>query len=141
MAAEKEAKPKLLSGGNPQIAKGDGDAPVQAYVDALPGWKQQVGRRIDDLVVRTVPGVQKAVKWNSPFYRVEGQGWFLSFHAFSKALKVTFFDGVSLDPPPPGGTAKDARWIDVHEHDFDEHEAQLAAWIGQAVALPGWLTK
>lgn len=130
-------KVRLLSGGNPQIAKGDGDAPVAEYVAALDGWKQDVVRRIDALVVRTVPGVQKAVKWNSPFYGVEGAGWFLSFHVFTKYVKVTFFRGTALRPPPAGGTAKDARWIDVHEDDFDE--AQMKDWIRQAAALPGWM--
>jgi hypothetical protein len=130
------AEPKLLSGGNPQIAKGDGDAPVQAYIDAMPGWKRDIGRRLDALVVRTVPHVRKAVKWNSPFYGIEGQGWFLSFHTFTSYVKVTFFQGTSLRPAPPGGTAKDARWIDVREDDLDE--AQLVAWIEQAADLPGW---
>ncbi|MFY3742492.1 DUF1801 domain-containing protein [Anaeromyxobacter sp. Red801] len=129
-------KPVLLSGGNPQIAKADGDAPVQAYLAALPGWKREVGQRLDALITRTVPGVRKAVKWNSPFYGVEGQGWFVGLHAFSKAIKVTFFKGTSLQPVPPGGTGKDGRWIDVHEDDLDE--AQLAAWVKQAAAIPGW---
>lgn len=129
-------KPVLLSGGNPQIAKADGDAPVQAYLAALPGWKSDVGRRLDALIARTVPGVQKAVKWNSPFYGIEGQGWFLSFHAFTNFIKVTFFQGTSLQPPPQGGKAKEARWIDVHKGDLDE--AQMAKWIRQAAKLPGW---
>ncbi len=126
----------LLSGGNPQIAKADGDDPVQAYIAAMPDWKSDVGRRLDALVVRTVPGVHKAIKWNSPFYGIAGQGWFLSFHCFTSYVKVTFFQGTSLRPAPTGGTAKDARWIDVHEDDFDE--VQLTAWIRQAAALPGW---
>jgi hypothetical protein len=130
------AKPTLLAGGNPQIAKADGDAPVQAYIAAMPGWKRDVGRRLDALIVRTVPGVRKAVRWNSPFYGIEGQGWFLSFHTFTNYVKVTFFLGTSLRPVPPGGKAKDARWIDVHEDDLDE--AQMATWIRQAAALPGW---
>ena len=130
------SKPALLAGGNPQIAKADGDAPVQAYIAAMPGWKSGVGRRLDKLIVRTVPGARKAVKWNSPFYGIEGQGWFLSFHTFTNYVKVTFFQGTSLRPAPPGGKAKDARWIDVHEDDLDE--AQLAAWIRRAAALPGW---
>jgi hypothetical protein len=130
------AKPALLAGGNPQIAKADGDAPVQAYIAAVPGWKSDVGRRLDKLIVRTVPGVRKAVKWNSPFYGIEGQGWFLSFHTFTNYVKVTFFQGTSLRPVPPGGKAKEARWIDIHEDDLDE--AQLAKWIRQAAALPGW---
>lgn len=126
----------LLSGGNPQIAKADGDAPVRAYLAALPGWKRAVARRIDTLVVRAVPNVRKAVKWNSPFYGVEGQGWFLSFHVFTRYIKVTFFRATALRPVPPGGTGKDARWIDVYEHDLDE--AQMTQWITQAAALPGW---
>ena len=130
------ANPALLAGGNPQIAKADGDAPVQAYVAAMPGWKSDVGRRLDALIVHTVPGVRKAVKWNSPFYGIEGQGWFLSFHTFTNYVKVTFFQGTSLRPVPRGGKAKDARWIDIHEADLDE--AQMAAWIRQAAALPGW---
>jgi hypothetical protein len=138
---KRSAKPaktvKLLAGGNPQIAKADGDAPVQAYIAALPGFKRDVGRRLDALVVRAVPGVRKAVKWNSPFYGVHGQGWFLSFHAFTRYVKVTFFKGTSLEPAPPGGNAREARWIDVHEDDLDEE--QLAAWVKQAAALPGWL--
>ncbi|MEQ1890962.1 MAG: DUF1801 domain-containing protein [Planctomycetota bacterium] len=139
---EKPAKPvKLLSGGNPQIAKGDGDAPVQAYLDALPGWKRDVGRKLDALLVKSVPGVKKAVKWNSPFYGVEGQGWFLGVHAFTRYLKVTFFRGAALRPVPPGGTekSKDARWIDLHEGDTLD-EKQLGAWLKQAAALPGWMS-
>lgn len=129
----------LLAGGNPQIAKGDGDAPVKAYIAAMPGWKREVGERIDALVVRRVPAVQKAVRWNSPFYGVEGKGWFLSFHVFTRYVKVTFFSGTSLRPIPPGGTArsKDARWIDIHEGELDE--AQLAKWIKQAARIPGWI--
>ena len=130
------AKPALLAGGNPRIAKADGDAPVRAYIAAMPGWKSDVGRRLDTLIVRTVPGVRKAVKWNSPLYGIEGQGWFLSFHTFTNYVKVTFFQGTSLRPIPPGGMAKDARWIDIHEDDLDE--AQMAAWILQATVLPGW---
>src|SRR5512145_2136178 len=127
---------KLLSGGNPQIAKGDGDAPVQAYIAAMPGWKRDLGKRLDALIVRSVPNVRKAVKWNSPFYGVEGQGWFLSFHVFTRYVKVTFFRGTSLRPVPPGGTDKDARWIDIREDDLDE--AQMAKWVKQAAAIPGW---
>jgi hypothetical protein len=130
------AKPVLLAGGNPQIAKADGDAPVQAYIAALPGWKRDIGRRLDALIMRNVPGVGKAVRWNSPFYGIQGQGWFLSFHAFTGYVKVTFFQGASLKPVPSGGTAKDARWIDIHEDDLDDE--QLAAWIRQAATLPGW---
>ena len=137
----REAKPvKLLSGGNPQIAKADGDAPVQAYIAAMPGWKRDLGKRLDALIVRTVPNVRKAVKWNSPFYGVEGQGWFLSFHVFTRYVKVTFFRGTSLRPVPPGGTekSKDSRWIDIHEGDKLD-EAQMATWVKQAAALPGWV--
>jgi hypothetical protein len=136
----KASKPvKLLSGGNPQIAKAEGDAPVRAYIAAMPGWKRGVGERLDALIVRTVPGVRKAVKWNSPFYGVEGQGWFLSFHVFTRYVKVTFFSGTSLRPVPPGGTPKsqDTRWVDIHEDGFDEE--QLADWVKQAAALPGWV--
>jgi hypothetical protein len=131
------AKPALLSGGNPQIAKGYGDAPVQAYIAAMPGWKSDVGRRLDALIVRTVPGVHKAVKWNSPFYGIEGQGWFLSFHCFTKYVKVAFFRGAALRPAPPGESKhKDVRYLDIHEDDeFDE--AQFAAWVKQASLLPG----
>src|SRR5687767_1209315 len=112
----------LLSGGNPQIAKADGDAPVQAYIAAMPEWKRDLGERLDALIVRNVPNVLKAVKWNSPFYGIEGQGWFLSFHVFTRYVKVTFFSGTSLRPVPPGGTAKskDTRWIDIHKDQFDE---------------------
>jgi hypothetical protein len=126
----------LLSGGNPQIAKGDGDAPVQEYITAMPGWKRDIGRRLDALIVRTVPNVHKAVRWNSPFYGIKGQGWFLGFHVFTRYIKVTFFRGTSLHPIPPGGTGKDARWIDIHEDDLNE--AQMAQWIRQAAAIPGW---
>ena len=128
--------PVLLSGGNPQIARADGDAPVRAYIAAMPGWKRTIGKRLDTLVVRTVPGVRKAVKWNSPMYGVEGQGLFLGFHTFARYVKVTFFKGTSLRPVPPGGTGKEARWIDVHEDDLDER--QMASWVKQAAALPGW---
>jgi hypothetical protein len=130
------AKPALLSGGNPQIAKAGGDAPVQAYIAAMPGWKRDVGRRLDALIVRNVPSVRKAVKWNSPFYGIAGQGWFLAFHVFTHYVKVTFFRGTGLRPVPPGGTSKDARWIDIHEDDLDA--AQMAKWVRQAAAMPGW---
>jgi|ERR1051325_3710404 hypothetical protein len=133
-----KAKPVvLLSGGNPQIAKADGNAPVQAYIAAMPGWKRDIGKRLDTLIVRNVPNVRKAVKWNTPFYGIAGQGWFLGFHVFTRYVKVTFFRGTSLRPVPPGGKAREARWIDIHEDDFDE--AQLTSWITQAAALPGWL--
>jgi len=132
----KGEKVTLLSGGNPQITKGYGDAPVQAYIAAIPGWKRELGRRIDKLVVRTVPGVQKAVKWNSPFYGLEGQGWFLSFHCFTKYIKVTFFRGRSLSPVPPGESRHpEVRYLDVHEDQLDE--SQLAHWVKQASELPG----
>ena len=128
---------RLLSGGNPQIPKGDGDAPVQAYIAAMPGWKSDVGRRLDDLIVRNVPNVRKAVRWNSPFYGIEGQGWFLSYHVFTRYVKVTFFRGALLRPTLPGaGKDKDSRWIDIYEDKLDEE--QLAAWIRQAAAMPGW---
>jgi hypothetical protein len=134
-----EAKPvKRLAGGNPQIAKADGDAPVQAYIAAMPDWKRDLGKRLDALVVQNVPNVRKAVKWNSPFYGIEGQGWFLSFHVFTHYVKVTFFRGTSLQPVPPGGTGKEARWIDVREGDPLD-EAQLTDWVKQAAALPGWV--
>jgi hypothetical protein len=130
------AKPKLLSGGNPQIAKGYGDAPVQAYIAAMPGWKSDVGRNIDALIVRTVPGVAKAVKWNSPFYGVEEGVWFLSFHVFAKYIKVAFFRGAQLRPVPPGTSKqKDVRYLDIYEDGFDD--AQFADWVKQASALPG----
>jgi hypothetical protein len=130
--------PKLLSGGNPQIAKGDGDAPVQAWIAAMPGWKRDLGRRIDALVERTVPGVRKAVKWNSPFYGVEERGWFLSLHAFTHYLKLTFFRGAALRPPPPGPSRHpEVRYLDLREGELDE--ARLAAWVKQAAALPGWM--
>jgi hypothetical protein len=126
----------LLSGGNPQIAKGEGDAPVQAYIAAMPGWKSEVGKGLDALIVRTVPAVRKAVKWNSPLYGVEGQGWFLGIHVFAEYIKVAFFRGASLKPVPPG-TSKDpnTRYLDIHEGGLDE--TQFAAWVKQASQLPG----
>ena len=131
------AKPKLLSGGNPQIAKGEGDAPVQAYIAAMPGWKSDVGRHLDALIERIVPDVRKAVKWNSPFYGVEERGWFLSYHCFTKYVKVAFFRGTSLRPVPPGESKhKEVRYLDIHEDDALD-EARLAAWIKQASRLPG----
>ena len=137
--SRKTAKPARLAGGNPQIAKADGDEPVQAYIAAMPGWKRDVGRRLDALIARTVPGVRKAVKWNSPFYGVEGQGWFLSFHTFTNYVKVAFFRGTSLRPPPPGESRqKEVRYLDVHEGDRLD-EAQLASWIRQAATVPGWM--
>ena len=137
-AGRAASKPKLLSGGNPQIPKGDGDAPVKAYVAAMPGWKRDVGRRLDALIERTVPGVRKAVKWNSPFYGVEGKGWFLNFHCFTKYVKVAFFRGASLRPAPPGESKhEDVRYLDIYE-DSPFDEAQLAKWVRQAAGLPGW---
>ena len=134
-------KPALLSGGNPQIKKADGDAPVQAYIAAMPGWKRDVGRRLDALIAAAVPGVRKAVKWNSPFYDFEGQGeghaWFLSFHCFTNHVKVAFFRGAALSPLPPGASKqRHVRYLDIREDD-ELDEAQLAAWVKQAAALPG----
>ncbi len=131
------AKPKLLSGGNPQIAKADGDAPVQAYIAAMPGWKRDVGRRLDALIVRTVPNVRKAVRWNTPFYGIEGQGWFLGFHCITKYVKVAFFRGTSLRPlPPVESKQKDVRYFHIHEDDQLDEEL-VASWIRQASELPG----
>jgi hypothetical protein len=133
------AKPKVLAGGNPQIPKADGDGPVQAYIAAMPGWKSDVGRRVDSIVTRTVPDVVKAVKWNSPLWGIEGQGWFLGAHCFTKYVKLTFFRGKSLRPPPPGQSkSKDVAYLDIHEGDAID-EKQLATWIRQAAALPGFL--
>jgi len=135
--SRKLAKPTLLAGGNPQIAKAEGDAPVQAYIAAMPAWKRDVGRRLDALIGRTVPDVHKAVKWNSPLYGVEGQGWFLSFHCYTKYVKVTFFRGASLSPLPPGDSKhKEVRHLDIRETDPLD-EAQLAAWVERASRLPG----
>jgi hypothetical protein len=130
-------KPVLLSGGNPQIAKADGDAPVQAYIAAMPGWKHDVGRCLDALIVRTVPDVYKAVKWNTPFYGIEGQGWFLGFHCITKYVKVAFFRGTSLRPlPPVESKQKEVRYLHIHEDDPID-EAQFADWVKQASQLPG----
>ena len=135
--ARRTKKPVLLSGGNPQIAKGDGDAPVRAYIAAMPGWKRALGRRLDALIVRSVPHVRKAVKWNSPFYGIEGQGWFLSFHCFARYVKVAFFRGSSLRPLPPGESRhKQVRYLDIREDD-ELDEAQFAACVEQASRLPG----
>lgn len=132
----KSGKVVLLSGGNPQIAKGYGDAPVQAYIAAMPGWKRDVGRRLDALIEQAVPRVSKAVKWNSPFYGLEGEGWFLAYHCFEKYIKVTFFRGTSLDPVPPGTSKhKEVRYLDIREDDLDE--AQFTDWVKQASRLPG----
>ncbi len=133
----KTAEPKLLSGGNPQIAKGYGDAPIQAYIAAMPEWKSDVGRRLDALIVRAVPGVQKAVKWNSPFYGMGDSQWFLSFHCFAKYIKIAFFRGASLKPVPPvTSTQKDVRYLHILE-DEKLDEAQFTAWVKQASKLPG----
>ena len=135
--AKASGGPVLLAGGNPQIPKGEGDGPVQAYIAAMPGWKRDVGRRLDALIVRAVPDVHKAVKWNSPFYGVEGEGWFLNIHCFTKYVKVAFFRGTSLRPVPPGASKhEEVRYLDIREDDqFDE--AQLADWVKQASQLPG----
>jgi hypothetical protein len=133
---KRATKPKLLAGGNPQIAKGYGDAPVQAYIAAIPGWKRDVGRRLDALIARTVPNVYKAVKWNSPFYGIEGNGWFLSFHCYTNYIKVAFFRGASLRPRPPGESKqKEVRYLDVRDEELDE--AQFVDWVKQASKLPG----
>jgi hypothetical protein len=130
-------KPVLLTGGNPQIPKGYGDAPVQAYIAAIPDWKRELGHRLDAIIVRTVPSVQKAVKWNSPFYGIENEGWFLNFHCFTKYVKVAFFRGTSLRPVPPGESRhKEVRYLDIHEDD-ELDEGELAAWVEQASQLPG----
>jgi hypothetical protein len=138
VARKAAAKPVLLAGGNPQIAMADGDAPVQAYLAAMPGWKSHVGRRLDAIIVRTVPGVRKAVKWNSPFYGVEGRGWFLGLHTFTNYVKVAFFRGTSLRPVPPGESKNEGvRYVEIRGRDRLD-EAQMATWIRQAAALPGW---
>ncbi|MEP7353258.1 MAG: DUF1801 domain-containing protein, partial [Acidobacteriota bacterium] len=136
--SSKVVEPNLLTGGNPQIAKGDGDAPVQAYIAAMPGWKSDVGLRLDKLIVRAIPEVRKAVKWNSPLYGVEGQGWFLGVHVFAKYIKVAFFRGTSLRPVPPGESkSNDARYFHIHENE-EIDEAQFTRWVKQASELPGW---
>ena len=132
-----DGTPVLLSGGNPQVPKGDGNAPVQAYIAAMPDWKRDVGRRLDALIEGAAPGVRKAVRWNSPWYGVAGQGWFATYHVFARYVKVTFLNGSSLSPVPPGsGKDPDSRWVDVYEGELDEK--QMAAWIRQAASLPGW---
>jgi hypothetical protein len=129
----------VLSGGNPRIAKAEGDAPVQAYIAGMPGWKRDLGKRLDALIVRNVPNVRKAVKWNSPLYGIEARGWFLGVHTFARYVKVAFFRGTSLRPVPPGASkGKDTRYIDIHEGD-ELDEAQMAIWVKQAAALPGWV--
>lgn len=134
---EARSEVKLLSGGNPQIPKGDGDAPVQAYIEAMPGWKRDVGRSLDALIERHVPGVRKAVRWNSPFYGVEGQGWFLSFHCFTRYVKVTFLRGASLDPVPPVASKHpETRYFHIHEGE-ELDEALWSEWLRQAAKIPG----
>jgi hypothetical protein len=134
--SRRSAKVVLLAGGNPQIAKGVGDAPVQAYIAAMPGWKSELGKRLDALIVRTVPQVRKAVKWNTPFYGIEGEGWFLAFHTYTRYVQVAFFRGTSLRPLPPGASkTEDTRYVALHEGELDE--AQMATWVKQAAALPG----
>ena len=129
----------VLAGGNPRIAKADGDAPVQAYIAAMPDWRRDIGKRLDALIVKNVPDVCKAVKWNSPLYGIEGQGWFLSFHTFTHYVKVAFFRGTSLRPVPPGTSkGKETRYVDIREGELDE--AQMARWVKQAAALPGWVS-
>jgi hypothetical protein len=136
-SSRKPAKPVLLSGGNPQIPKGDGDGPVQAYIAAMPGWKRAIGRRLDALIARTVPGVCKAVKYNGPLYGIEGQGWFMGFYCFTSYVKLTFFRGTSLRPVPPGESKhKEVRYFSIYENEALD-EAQLAGWIAQASKLPG----
>jgi hypothetical protein len=138
-ASKSAAKPVLLAGGNPQIPKAAGDTPVRAYIEAMPGWKRKVGRDLDALIVRTVPKVSKAVKWNSPFYGMEGKGWFLSFHCFNRYVKVAFFNGTALEPLPPGESKdKSTRYLDIYEDD-DIDEKLVAPWIKQASKLPGWV--
>jgi len=129
---------KLLSGGNPQIPKGDGDEPVRAYIAAMPGWKSDVGRRLDELIVAHFPNVQKAVRWNSPFYGIEGQGWLVSFHVLTKYVQLNFFCGALLNPVPTGsGKDPNARWLNIYEGDTID-EAQITKWLKQAAKLPGW---
>jgi len=138
MSGKAPRKPKLLSGGNPQIAKADGDEPVQAYIDAMPGWKSDAGRQLDAIITRAVPSVKKAVRWNSPFYGIEGEGWILGVHCFAKYIKVAFFQGASFDPiPPVASKDKNARYFHIYEGDALD-EAQLRKWVKQASKLPGW---
>ena len=138
MSGKAPRKPKLLSGGNPQIAKADGDEPVQAYIAAMPGWKSDAGRELDAIITRALPSVKKAVRWNSPFYGIEGEGWFLGLHCLTKYIKVAFFQGASLDPiPPVASKDKNARYFHIHEGDALD-EAQIRKWVKQASKLPGW---
>lgn len=137
-AAPADQPVKLLAGGNPQIAKGDGDEPVQAYIAAMPAWKHDVGRRLDTIITEALPSVRKAVRWNSPFYGVDGRGWFLNFHCFTNYVRVAFFKGASLRPNPPGPSKqKDVRYLDIHEHDPID-DTQMSDWVSQASKLPGW---
>ena len=137
--AAKSPRVKLLSGGNPQIAKAEGDAPVQAYIAAMPGWKSALGKLLDSIIVGSVPEVRKAVKWNSPFYGVEGKGWFLALHVFNQFVRVTFFRGTQLEPLPPGPSkVRDVRYYDIREGEFDA--ARFSSWVTQAAAMPGWLS-
>ena len=137
-ASSSKSPVRLLAGGNPQIPMGEGDGPVQAYIAAMPGWKRDLGKRLDALIVRSVPGVHKAVKWNSPFYGIEGNGWFLSWHVFARYVKVGFYRGTALRPPPPGASkVKGMRYLDIHQGELDE--AQFTTWVKQAAALPGWV--
>jgi len=138
MSGKAPRKPKLLSGGNPQIAKADGDEPVQAYIAAMPGWKSDAGRELDAIITRALPSVKKAVRWNSPFYGIEGEGWFLGLHCLTKYIKVAFFQGASLDPiPPVASKDKNARYFHIYEGDALD-EAQIRKWVKQASKLPGW---
>ncbi|ALR21086.1 DUF1801 domain-containing protein [Sphingobium baderi] len=140
MANPMSSEPRLLSGGNPQIPKGDGDAPVQAYIAAMPGWKSEAGRWLDDLIVRAVPNARKAVKWNSPFYGVEGNGWFLSYHCMTRYIKLAFFSGAGLDPLPPVTSKNaDTRYVHIFEDERPD-EALMVSWIRQAAGLPGWMS-
>jgi hypothetical protein len=139
MAKKPQHSVVLLAGGNPQIAKADGDAPVQAYIAAMPGWKSALGKRLDAIIVRNAPDAHKAVRWNSPFYGVEGHGWIVTFRVLTRYVKVTFFNGMALHPIPPGGTQRSgkSRWLDIYEND-ELDEQQLASWVQQAAAVPGW---
>jgi hypothetical protein len=138
MSGKAPRKPKMLSGGNPQIAKADGDEPVQAYIAAMPGWKSDAGRELDAIITRALPSVKKAVRWNSPFYGIEGEGWFLGLHCLTKYIKVAFFQGASLDPiPPVASKDKNARYFHIYEGDALD-EAQIRKWVKQASKLPGW---
>lgn len=137
-AAAQTPQPKLLSGGNPQVAKADGDAPVQEYISAMPGWKHDIGKQIDAIITKHVPNVRKCVRWNSPLYGVDGNGWFISMHCFTRYVKVTFFNGEALAPPPPGESKrKEVRYLDVYESEGLD-QAQFTNWVKQASKLPGW---